>query len=150
MSDSFERYCAELDEVSVKVIRRLGHEVSDMLEEGMTSPQFLVMRLIGQNKAMTVSEISEHMGVTLSAVTSLSDRLKASGLLTRERDEADRRIVWLKLTDSGRQKLEELEAKRIAMMRKYLGRLPEDDLARMLDIFRRLAVIVDDMAPGSK
>lgn len=147
MADRFEQYCFHLERVALKVLRRIGHEVSDILEEGMSSAQFLVMRMVGHRDAMTVSELSEYMGVTLSAVTSLSDRLKASGWLIRERNENDRRIVWLRLTDSGRSKLQELEAKRLGLMRKYLGRLPEEDLARLLEIFTRLGAIMEDGEP---
>lgn len=150
MADRFEHYCMDLEQVSVKVIRRLGQEVSSMLAEGMSSAQFLVMRLLGQSGGMKVSELSDYLGVTLSAVTSLCDRLASVGLLTRERDEGDRRLVWLRLTEAGREKLAELEAKRIDLMRRYLGRLPEEDMDRLLEIFGRLAAIIDEAPHGSE
>lgn len=144
MADRFDDYCLQLEQVSVRVIRRLGQELSSILEEGMSPAQFLVMRLLGQSGGMKVSELSEYLGVTLSAITSLSDRLASVGLVTRERDEADRRLVWLRLTEAGRAKLAELEAKRMDLMRRYLGRLPEADMDRLLEIFGRLATIIDE------
>jgi DNA-binding MarR family transcriptional regulator len=147
MTDGFEQYYHELEHVAFKVLRRIGHEVSGILDEGMSSAQFVVMRIVGHSEAMTVSEISEYMGVTLSAITSLADRLTASGWLARERNDTDRRLVWLKLTDAGRTKLRELEAKRLELMRKHLGRLPQADLDRLLEICTRLAAITEDSDP---
>lgn len=147
MPDRFEQYCHELEHVAFKVLRRIRHAESGMLEDGMSSAQFLVMRMVGHREAMTVSEISDYMGVTLSAVTSLADRLTASGWVARERNDTDRRLVWLKLTDAGRTKLRELEAKRLDVLRKYLGRLPKDDMDRLLEICTRLAAIVEDGDP---
>lgn len=144
MADRFDDYCIQLEQVSFKLIRRLGHELSSVLAEGMSPAQFLVMRLLGQSGGMKVSEVSDFLGVTLSAVTSLSDRLASVGLVTRERDEGDRRMVWLRLTEAGRTKLAELEAKRMDLVKRYLGRLPEEDMDRLLEILGRLATIIDE------
>lgn len=148
MADRFDAYCLQLEQVSLKVMRRLGRELSSILEEGMSPAQFLVMRLLGQSGGMKVTEMSDYLGVTLSAITSLSDRLGSAGLVTRERDEGDRRLVWLRLTEAGRTRLAELEAKRLDLMKRYLGRLPEEDIDRLLEIFGRLAAIIDAAPPA--
>lgn len=148
MADRFNDYCLQLERLSLKLIRRLGHELSEILAEGMSPAQFLVMRLLGRSGGMKVSEVSDYLGVTLSAVTSLSDRLAAAGLVARERDEGDRRLVWLRLTEAGCTKLAELEAKRMDLIKRYLGRLPEADADHLLEIFSRLERIIDEAPSG--
>lgn len=145
MADRFDDYCVQVERLSLKLIRRLGHELSAALAEGMSPAQFIVMRLLGQSGGMKVSEVSDYLGVTLSAVTSLTDRLASVGLVVRERDEGDRRLVWLRLTEAGRTNLAELEAKRIDLMRRYLGRLPATDIDQLLEIFGRLEQIIDEV-----
>lgn len=144
MTDKIERYCEQLDRLAFKVIRRMGREVSTLLEEGMTPAQFLLMRLIGQQGEATVSDLSDQMGVTLSAITSLTDRLKAAGLVNRVRDESDRRVVFLRLTPEGAAKLSDLSNRRLEHMRRYLGQLPEEDIEKLLEIGERFSAILDD------
>lgn len=67
----------------------------------------------------------------------------AAGLISRERDELDRRLVYLQLTDEGRAKLAELHAKRLALTRRILGPLSEADLDEFMRILGRLASALD-------
>jgi DNA-binding MarR family transcriptional regulator len=57
-----------------------------------------VLRRLGP---VTAGTIGEHTGLTTGAVTGLMDRLEKAGYVRRERDKADRRVVWLLTTDEG-------------------------------------------------
>jgi len=102
----------------------------------------MLLRLVGQKEA-TVSTVSDCLGVTLSAVTYLCDRLCTVGLLTRERDKTDRRLVWLKLTEKGAEKLAEMEAMRLALARKYLVLLSAEDRAHLPRCLEKLDAATD-------
>lgn len=143
MEDQFAPYCVQLDRVFRKMLTRMGRDLSDMLVEGITPPQFMLMRGVGQATAMTVTELAESIGVTPSAITLLADRLHGAGLLTRERDQSDRRIVRMKLTEAGAAKLTELEGMYVELMRNTIGLLPPDDLDQLLRIYTRLADLLD-------
>ena len=67
----------------------------------LTSPQFYVLATIGYAGGMPFSEIGEKMMVTVSNLTGIVDRLEEKGLVTRERDARDRRIVRVRLTEKG-------------------------------------------------
>lgn len=68
-----------------------------------TTPQQMVVGayLLDHGGRLTVTDIANKLGVSLSAVTASTNRMGRSGLLGRYRDEADRRVVWLELTSSG-------------------------------------------------
>jgi DNA-binding MarR family transcriptional regulator len=51
--------------------------------------------------ATTLSGLAKHMGVTASTMSIAVDRLVKLGYVVRELDDADRRRVRLRLTDSG-------------------------------------------------
>lgn len=116
------------------------------LDPGISPPQFHLMRLVASGDAPTVSEVSEQLDVTLSAVTLLADRLHAAGLLTRERDEQDRRLVRMRLTEAGQVKLAAMESQRLALMRHYLCQLSQEELDRFLEIFTRIAETAEGSA----
>lgn len=143
MSEPYYDYYQRLDDVSLKIMRRLTHQVSRILDEGITSAQFLVMRLVARHDSMTVSQIAEILGVTLSAVTLLSDRLETGGWLSRDRHPQDRRLVVLTLTDAGRQKLADLESKRIRMLHRYMSQMTESERDQMLALMEKLSFLLE-------
>ena len=67
----------------------------------LTAPQFYVLATIGYAGGMPFSNIGEKMMVTVSNLTGIVDRLEEKGLVTRERDSRDRRVVRVMLTDKG-------------------------------------------------
>jgi DNA-binding MarR family transcriptional regulator len=48
------------------------------------------------------AELAEHAGITRSAITDVLDRLEADRLIRRHRDTADRRIIYVTITEQGR------------------------------------------------
>jgi len=71
-------------------------------ETGLTTPQLVVIRAIAAMSEPTVSEIAAHVSLSLATVTTILNRLEASGLLRRERSSVDRRRINVSLTDQGR------------------------------------------------
>lgn len=145
--DRFAEYLARLDKALRKVMDRITREMAGSLHAGISLPQFHLMRFVAEKGAPTVSEVAEIGGVTLSAITSLADRLYKAGLLTRERDQNDRRLVRLRLTEDGKAKLAQMERRQVELLRPYLGSLPQEDLDRLLEIFNRLAAIAEETGP---
>lgn len=56
---------------------------------------------IGNRSRATVTEIAEHLLVTLGTVTICVNNLERKGYVMRERSTKDRRVVFLDLTDAG-------------------------------------------------
>ena len=73
----------------------------DLQELGLTPPQFYVLATIGYAGSLPFGEIGAKMMVTVSNLTGIVDRLEEKKLVLRERDEHDRRVVHVVLTDKG-------------------------------------------------
>ncbi|MFZ5815124.1 MAG: MarR family winged helix-turn-helix transcriptional regulator [Bacillota bacterium] len=104
----------------------------------MSGSQRIVLRALANSGPFQVSEVANQLGVTLSAATGLVDRLVKAKLVTRERDQEDRRVVWVKITPEGEQAVKAAEERRRAAFREMVKNLPEEDLARLCDILERL------------
>jgi len=76
------------------------------------------------------------LGVTLSAVTALVNRLHKMGLVNRERQEKDRRQVWISITPKGLQVLKDVEERRNLLLAVYLSHVPENKRQQLLDLLR--------------
>jgi DNA-binding MarR family transcriptional regulator len=69
---------------------------------GVTGPQRLVIRVVGQSPDATASDISEMLGLHPSTLTGVLSRLEAQGMLQRRVDQVDRRRQRFRLTAAGR------------------------------------------------
>ena len=73
----------------------------DLHKVGITPPQFYVLATIGYAGGLPFGEIGAKMMVTVSNLTGIVDRLEEKKLVLRKRDENDRRVVHVVLTDRG-------------------------------------------------
>lgn len=68
---------------------------------GLTAPQLLILQLLRQHEDLTTGEVAKRVSLSQATVTTIVDRLEKRGLVRRERGEADRRKVYLHLTEEG-------------------------------------------------
>lgn len=73
----------------------------DLGKVGITPPQFYVLATIGYAGGLPFGEIGAKMMVTVSNLTGIVDRLEEKKLVVRKRDERDRRVVHVILTEKG-------------------------------------------------
>ncbi|MEW9669549.1 MarR family winged helix-turn-helix transcriptional regulator [Ammoniphilus sp. 3BR4] len=71
----------------------------ELRKRNITIPQAILIDTI-KNDAKTIGEISKAMELSYSTVSGIIDRLERDGLVERYRDEEDRRVVWVRLTQS--------------------------------------------------
>ena len=70
-------------------------------EHGLTVPTLKVLFLLRDNPGMPAGMLAQRLSVTPSTITGLVDRLVAQGLVRREEDARDRRLVCNYLTMEG-------------------------------------------------
>ncbi|PYC77302.1 MarR family transcriptional regulator [Streptomyces tateyamensis] len=99
-----------------RVARRMGVAYSRQLTVlGITSAEWEVLKALvvaGSPYQLGPGELAKRLGLTPAAMTHRIDRMVAEGLVTRDRDEANRVRVIIELTEVGRDKW--LESMRMA------------------------------------
>ena len=70
-------------------------------EDGLTIPQMRLLWALRDEDGLPVGTLADHLAVNPSTITGHVDRLVRMGLVRREEDPADRRIVRNYLTDQG-------------------------------------------------
>jgi len=68
---------------------------------GLTYPQYLVLCAVAERDGQSVGGIAERLALEASTVTPLVKRMEVAGMLTRERNPADERLVVVRLTPQG-------------------------------------------------
>jgi DNA-binding MarR family transcriptional regulator len=66
------------------------------------------------------------------------------GLVTRERQEKDRRQVWISITPKGLQVLKEVEEKRNLLLAMYLSKIPEDEREQLLYLLKKAVKLFEN------
>ncbi len=97
----------------------------------------LLCRLFAQD-GMTQSEIADQLGVQGATVTNMLQRMEETGLVIRQRDNEDNRLVRVYLTDDGRTK-ELLIAEQFAKLETLIFEgFAATDRAKLRELLRRL------------
>lgn len=103
--------------------------------------QLRVCRVLCDGR-QSISAISRELGVSLSAVTQIADRLERSNLVARVADSGDRRIRCLQLTKRGERLLrchDEERIRRMAAMLKQLTPKSRKEAAAVMEALGRAA-----------
>lgn len=116
-------YSYDFAKVWFKVTRDMKVHMDAQLAPTLTESQLNVLEFIMNRDQVKPSDLTDFLATTPAAITTLMDRMEKSGLIVRERDTLDRRIVWLRLTQKG-----EAEGRRGLQVRQdfleqYLGRI---------------------------
>ncbi|WP_217437291.1 MULTISPECIES: MarR family transcriptional regulator [unclassified Paenibacillus] len=124
-----------------KLSKDLRTHMETELAPTLTEGQLTVLELLmfsGQQR-MKPSDFTDVLATTPAAVTTLLDRMEKSGLISRERDEKDRRIVWVLVTDKGREECERGIQIRERFLQAYLSRISSHNQQLLVYLLGKVA-----------
>lgn len=92
-----------------RIVTELRRRIEQrMVTHGLTSAQWVPLWMLASGQGHTAQELTCMMHTDAGSVTRMLDRLEAKGLVERERSVGDRRVVELRLTDTGRATMREV------------------------------------------
>ena len=86
----------------------------------------------------TVSELGRRMDITTAHASLVVGELARAGLVERDHDERDRRLIVVSLSDAARSAVAEMRRRHAAPLVRFLGELDEDEADRFIDHLGRL------------
>jgi DNA-binding MarR family transcriptional regulator len=129
-----DRYIA----VSLSVEKKAGALVKDQIGSDLTNDQHFTLRYINQVGTCTSSELAEVFDVQKSAITAIIQRLWEKGLIQRTRDEKDRRVVYLTLTDKGKELYDKAEDRIHRLVESLLTQFDQSEIQQFIETFEKL------------
>ena len=105
----------------------------------LTGAQYNVLRILrgAGPEGLSCREVGERMINRESDITRMLDRLEARGLVTRERQTDDRRVVLTFITEVGLKTLSDLDAPVSDLHLSLMGHMGEKELAQLLKLLGR-------------
>ncbi|NJP47352.1 MarR family winged helix-turn-helix transcriptional regulator [Actinacidiphila epipremni] len=120
----------DLHSRTTKALRALAEE--GMRRHGLHYGQHHLLAALWEQDGRTPGEVAAKLHVTTPTVVKMADRMTASGLLERRRDERDARLVRLWLTDAGRALREPVESERRELERQVTAGLSAAERDRLM------------------
>jgi DNA-binding MarR family transcriptional regulator len=106
MTTSPDACAQEILEVVPAVMRTIRAELRRHRAADLSVPQFRTLAFIDRNVDASLSDVAEHIGLTLPSMSKIVDGLVARKLVTREAHLTDRRRMMLALTARGQTALQ--------------------------------------------
>jgi DNA-binding MarR family transcriptional regulator len=123
------------------LIRRTSHPIH---RGEMTPEQYWLLRLLSRRGALSIGELAEVLGVTGSSVTTACKRLEKAGLVTRERQSDDERMVRVALTDAGNARVESWQQQRRELLTRLLAPLEQHEQDALQQLLERILETADN------
>ncbi len=105
----------------------VGH-APELVEMSLSMAQMKVLYLLWARREVQMSELVGMLGVSISTVSELVDRLVEAGLASRREDTTDRRHVVVGITDAGIELLDRFRELGLRQMRRLLDALDAGEL----------------------
>ncbi len=111
--------------------RNLINVIDESISQGFSHDHFAILGMLSRLDALPVSEIGRRISISKPQMTVMIDKLADSGLVMRKSDSADRRIIHISITESGRELLKRAREHIIANLKKKLSDLSDADIELM-------------------
>jgi DNA-binding MarR family transcriptional regulator len=136
-----EQMAAQLHSVSMRMLRVLRREDE---EAGMSASRLSALSVIAFAGPISLADLAAAEHVRPPTMSRIVENLVQDGLVTREVDSADRRMVRIAATPAGRELLDDGRARRVKAIGGRLQKLAESErraLHRGLELMERITRI---------
>lgn len=160
--EAWARERPELDTSPLEVLARLHRSfvrynaklTTSIERHGLSVAGFDVLTALRRSGApyrLTAGELADSGLVSSAGVTLRIDRLEKDGLIVRERDADDRRVVYSRLTDKGLATVDTVFAEHLDNERRMLADLSPSERRQLARLLRKLedSILASDEEPSA-
>ncbi len=124
----------------VRSSEALHSEVSRGLAvDGLTASQFSAMKVLRIHGKLAQRDIAKYILKSGGNITVLVDYLEQEGLVARDRDTKDRRIVYVSLTPKGEATFDELYPGHLQRIREAMAPLTDEECVQLTALLQKVS-----------
>ncbi|MDF0490690.1 MarR family transcriptional regulator [Sphingomonas sp. H39-1-10] len=133
-----------------RMLRRLEQDIKTLLErrfavEDITFTQWIALKVVRDGAISNPGELARELNITTGATTRLIDTLEERGLILRDRNAEDRRVVGLKVTPAGEAMVAKIGQIVVAGWNELIADFEEDEVTQFASMLSRLLVVAERM-----
>lgn len=115
----------------------------------VSMPQLYLLINLQEHGSLTVSEMADVLGVSAPSTSAIIDRMEERELVTRVRDEVDRRVVHVAISERGRKMVDELAGLKRDKVQQLLTGMDDEELGHVIHAIQALRRALDRLhLPG--
>ena len=126
--------------------RLLRNLSSPVRRAEMTPEQYWLLRLLNRTGPLNISELANELGIAISSATVSCKRLEKAGLLTRERQSDDERVVRVALTAKGLAQIDAWRQRKREVLTHWLSVLDAQEQKTLQSLIERVLEAADARA----
>jgi DNA-binding MarR family transcriptional regulator len=119
-------------------------------ERSISMAHVFLMSMIDKHGAVPMTRVAELLGSGLPTATGLVSRMEERGLVRRDHDTKDRRVVFVSLTDAGTAEMHELHEARQRRVASAIAQLSTTEQAKLLSAVRSLRSALERVNQGDE
>ena len=137
----------ELYDIAMDTLKKLLYpEEWIAVDLSLSKTELLTLLQVDRNGEIIMSQIADYINIPMSTATGMVERLVKKGYIERIRNDSDRRIVAIRLTEAGRALAEDIKTRIMNILKLLLENLTDEEETLLLHIFTK----VTDLFSGSK
>lgn len=131
--------------IALRQIQRKTEIASKRLasQAGLTPSQLMVMQILNERGETSAGEVANLTQLKHATITSLVDKLVERGMLNRRRCTEDRRRVWLKLCEQGKNAITSAPDLLQDTFQTRFDKLPSWHQSMLVSSLERIAALLD-------
>ncbi|MES5954067.1 MarR family winged helix-turn-helix transcriptional regulator [Bacillus fungorum] len=138
MSQNREQLMEELSTNVFAMFRTLRNDIGKIFGGYIPWNEFIVLRILNRTNKEMVSRVANELNVSNSHITAVTEKLINKGFVTRSRSTSDRRVVYLEITEQGKDLVAKMEGAKKQYLQERFSALSEDEMNIMISISKKL------------
>jgi DNA-binding MarR family transcriptional regulator len=144
-----ERCATEVVEILPLVVGFIRSEMRNQGEHSLSISQFRSLMFLYRYPGSSLSKLADYLGVTRPTASAICERLVQQSLIDRRDHPQERRSVVLRLTKTGRARLDEIRLLTCTKISSMFNELSEDQMLKMLEGLAILSDVFDSNSSPS-
>ena len=112
------------------------------IDQTLSKSELFTLLQVERNGEIIMSQIADYINISMSTATGIVERLVRQGLIERNRNNTDRRIVTIRLTDKGKTLAESIKSKIFGVARLLLEALTDEEQKLLFGIFNKVTNVL--------
>jgi len=132
-------YEKEISKLAGAMHREFADRLNSTLLYGrLAMSHLIILELLNKKRSSNMSELSKNLKLTMSALTSIIDKMSELKLVKRYHSENDRRIVLVTLTKNGKMLASKISRDRLAVVKDIFSVLSKKEKQIYLELIKKI------------
>lgn len=138
-------FAAKIDEVMPAVMKGFARKQTNALYKGkITLPQFFILSHLNRHGDSIMKDLASVMEVSTPAATGIVERLVRDRYVTRVFDPKDRRVIHIRLTQSGANLVKKMDTQRRQLTLEVFGKISQQERENYLSILMHIKDVLSE------